>query len=204
MLWDNTYGIVLFALTVTLILPGPTNALIASAAKHHGIWAALKLLPAQLLGYLYGMGLWWLFIGSTQTLSPYLIEILHFLSTIYIMWLAFRLWRTRQLYEFSRKNSKINAATTFYTALKNPKALLFTIGVFPLSTWYDWEHYLFSMLLFSVALIPTTILWMVFGRHLLSDNVKQLPIYRYYRIYRISAVILMFSMLPIVFRYYWQ
>lgn len=197
MFLDATYSFVLFALIMILIIPGPTNALLASASKHDGILSALKLIPAQVLGYVYAMGLWWLFIASTKNLSPYLAQIMHTLASFYIIWLAVKLWKTQQISAFSKKNSEIKAKKIFYTALKNPKALLFTIGIFPTQTWTDGDAYLFSMVLFCIALIPASLLWILFGQYLINDNSKQLLIYR---IYRVSAVVIMLVMLPILFR----
>ncbi len=52
----------IFAVIAVLLVPGPTNALLASAAHHQGIFKTLLLVPMQLLGYVYAISIWALVI----------------------------------------------------------------------------------------------------------------------------------------------
>ena len=72
----------LFTLAViaVLMIPGPTNALLASSAHQQGIAKTSLFIPTQLLGYLYAISLWALFIHLCSPTWPHLITILHFFS----------------------------------------------------------------------------------------------------------------------------
>lgn len=85
------YSFILIALFAVMIIPGPTNALLASSAQQIGMQKSLRLIPAELIGYMYAMALWWLIVAFTDDIWPLFIDILHFASAIYVFWLAFRL-----------------------------------------------------------------------------------------------------------------
>ncbi len=60
------------AMIAVLMIPGPTNALLASSAHQQGLAKTSLLVPAELFGYFYAINLWvcsgWLFIcGKAHT-----------------------------------------------------------------------------------------------------------------------------------------
>ena len=118
------YGFILIALFAVMIIPGPTNALLASSAQQIGMQKSLRLIPAELIGYMYAMALWWLIVAFTDDIWPLFIDILHFASAIYVFWLAFRLWKMKHLHAHSQRNKNIKAMQLFYSTFKNPKAVL--------------------------------------------------------------------------------
>ena len=60
--------LVVLAMIAVLMIPGPTNALLASSAHQQGLVKTSLLVPAELFGYFYAINLWALLIHlSTPT-----------------------------------------------------------------------------------------------------------------------------------------
>lgn len=193
------YVLTVLAIFAILMIPGPTNALLASAARHVGIKQSLRLIPAELVGYLYAIGLWWLFINLTKDIWPALTTLLHLFSFFYVLWLAFSLWKMKQIQQYSQQYAHIEPLQLFYSTFKNPKALLFTAGIFPDTTWTSFYHYGLSMLLFAAVLIPSALFWLYFGDRLLSGKVKGLD---QEQLYKHSALFLLLCILPLIARFF--
>lgn len=183
-----------FAALAVLLIPGPTNALLASSAHHQGLLKTFYLIPFELLGYLYGISLWSLVIHLSMPTWPYLIHILHCISAIYVLWLAFHLWKKVHLQQHSQKNTTLSRGGIFKSTLKNPKSLLFAAGIFPVWTWDSFENYALVLAIFCVSLIPCAIFWIYTGRQILAGNIKGVTADR---LYKGSAMLLMLSMLPV-------
>lgn len=189
----------IFALLAVLLVPGPTNALLASIAQQQGIAKTFQLVPVQLLGYIYGISLWALFIHLTLPTWPLLIEILHFFSVIYMLWLALHLWKSSDLEKHSQNHKTLKSKQLFISTLKNPKCILFAAGIFPVWTWDSIENYAIVMLVFSLCLIPSAFFWMCFGRSALLGKVKGLSTDQFYKA---SAMLLMICMLPMLWHFF--
>ena len=191
----------IFAVIAVLLVPGPTNALLASAAHHQGIFKTFLLVPMQLLGYVYAISIWALVIHLTMPIWPNLIHVLHTVSMFYVLWLAFKLWKTANLEQHSKKNTSLSKSQLFKETLKNPKSLLFAAGIFPVWTWDSFQNYFFVLGVFIVCLLPCALFWMYLGKRILSGGMKVITADR---LYKGSALLLMLSMLPVFvgfFRY---
>lgn len=184
----------IFAVFAVLLIPGPTNALLASSAHHQGLLKTFYLIPFELLGYLYGISLWSLLIHLSMPTWPNLIHLLHGISATYVLWLAFHLWKKVHLQQHSQKNTSLNAAQIFKSTLRNPKSLLFAAGIFPVWTWDYFQNYALILAIFSVSLIPCAAFWTYTGRQILAGNIKGVTADR---LYKGSAMLLMLSMLPV-------
>lgn len=191
----------IFAVIAVLLVPGPTNALLASSAHHQGVLKTLTLVPIELIGYIYAISIWALVIHLTMPIWPNLIHILHVVSTFYVIWLAFKLWKTSYLEQHSKKNTTLSNTQLFKATLKNPKALLFAAGIFPIWTWDSFQNYSFVLGVFTLCLMPCALFWIYLGRRILAGSVKVITADR---LYKGSALFLMLSMLPVFigfFRY---
>lgn len=184
----------IFAIIAVLLVPGPTNALLASSAHHQGFYKTLMLVPIELLGYVYAISIWALIIHLSMPIWPNLIHVLHVVSTFYVLWLAFKLWKTSYLEQHSKKNTSLSKSRLFKETLKNPKSLLFAAGIFPMWTWDSFENYAFVLSFFIICLIPCALFWMYLGRRILAGNIKVITADR---LYKGSAMLLMLSMLPV-------
>ena len=185
----------LVAVFAVLMIPGPTNALLASSAHQQGIAKTSFYIPMQLFGYLYAINLWALFIHLMQPFWPKINLILHVASSIYSVIWAFYLWKAKHLQRHSQQHQSIQPYQLFFATLKNPKALLFAAGIFPLQTWDDPQRAILVFACFSQLLIPPAVFWMCFGRALLDpeSSPKNAD-----RLYKGSAVLLMVCVLPVL------
>ncbi len=120
------------AMIAVLMIPGPTNALLASSAHQQGLAKTSLLVPAELFGYFYAINLWALLIHLSTPTWPYLIDLLHALSAVYVFWLAFHLWKSSHLEKHNQRFTSIRPKQLFFSTLKNPKAVLFAAGIFPM------------------------------------------------------------------------
>ena len=187
------------AMIAVLLIPGPTNALLASAAHQQGVVKTAYAVPAEWLGYIYGISLWAIFIHLGEPIWPALIPILHTISAMYVIWLAFNLWKSSHLERHSQQHISIKPRQIFFASLKNPKALLFAAGIFPPETWESLYNTVHVFILFSLILLPVAFFWMCFGRALLAGNVRGV---RAEHLYKGSALLLVVCMLPVIFRFF--
>jgi threonine/homoserine/homoserine lactone efflux protein len=185
----------ILAIIAILMIPGPTNLLVASSAHQQGYLKTSLFIPAELLGYIYAINLWSLLIHLFSSTWTHLPLLLHILSLCYVCWLAFSLWRLSSLEENNRTHHYIRPRQLFFATLKNPKALLFAAGIFPTETWNSLFNFTLVHLVFAIILIPTAMFWMLFGRVILSGETQKI---RADYLYKGSALILIICILPVV------
>lgn len=193
------YGLTVLAIFAILMIPGPSNLLLANSARHSGFKKSLGLIPAELLGYFYAIGLWWIFLRLTHDIWPALLNILHLLSLAYVLWLAFNLWNMKVLEQSSHQHVHISPRQLFYATFKNPKSLLLSTGIFPASTWDSILDYGIHMALFSAVLIPSAFFWLHFGDRIITGKVKGLEQEQFFKH---SAFFLLLCLLPIMTRFF--
>ncbi|MCL6231158.1 LysE family translocator [Acinetobacter amyesii] len=188
-----------FAMIAVMMTPGPSNALMASSAHQQGIAKTCMLIPAELLGYFYAINLWALIIHLSAPVWPNLIHLLHFLSIAYVLWLAFHLWKSTHLHQYNQKHPSIQPRELFISSLKNPKALLFAAGIFPIETWVSPLNFILVFAVFSVVLLPVSLFWMSFGRTILAGKTQKI---KADLLYKGSALMLILCMFPVVLRFF--
>ncbi|MFT4117835.1 LysE family translocator [Bradyrhizobium sp.] len=112
-----------------LAVPGPTNTLLATSGAGIGIARSLRLLAAELCGYLLAIALLRLALGPIVGGIPIVALVLRVAVTIYILGLAVTLWRlnTREL----REGAAVTFRQVLLTTLLNPKALVFAFLLLP-------------------------------------------------------------------------
>ena len=187
------------AMIAVLMIPGPTNALLASSAHQQGLAKTSLLVPAELFGYFYAINLWALLIHLSTPTWPYLIDLLQALSTVYVFWLAFHLWKSSHLEKHNQRFTSIRPKQLFFSTLKNPKAVLFAAGIFPYEAWDNPTNFFLVFAVFSLVLLPTALFWMSFGRAILSGESKQI---KADLLYKGSAMLLVVCMFPVILRFF--
>ena len=187
------------AMIAVLLIPGPTNALLASSTHQQGFVKTMSFIPVEWLGYTYGIGLWALFIHLFDPIWPALHLILHVCSVIYVLWLAFHLWKSSHLQKHYQNHQQIKTYQLFLSTLKNPKTLLLAAGIFPDETWNSVENTAWVLGVFTLVLIPVSLSWMMFGRALLTGSLIGI---KADHLYKGSAMLLIVCMLPMVFRFF--
>ena len=187
------------AMIAVLMIPGPTNALLASSAHQQGLAKTSLLVPAELFGYFYAINLWVLLIHLSTPTWHYLIDLLHALSAVYVFWLAFHLWKSSHLEKHNQRFTSIRPKQLFFSTLKNPKAVLFAAGIFPYEAWDNPTNFFLVFAVFSLVLLPTALFWMSFGRAILSGESKQI---KADLLYKGSAMLLVVCMFPVILRFF--
>lgn len=156
-----------------LLTPGPTNTLLASSGVQVGLRKSVKLIPAEVLGYVISISAWGMLIGKVSTTLPLLPPILKLLSACYIIFLAIKLWHTaNQTIELNQPT--IRTRELFCATLLNPKALLFASAIFPVAAWSDFHIYLIHMMVYLALITPIALFWIFLGSLLASKKVAWL------------------------------
>lgn len=115
---------------VLLAVPGPTNTLLATSGAGIGIARSLHLLVAELCGYLLAIAFLRLALGPIVSDIPLAALALRVAVTVYILCLAFMLWRvnTRE----RRDGAPVRFGQVLLATLLNPKAIVFAFLLLPL------------------------------------------------------------------------
>jgi len=153
-----------FGLLAILIVPGPTNTLLATSGATVGLSRSLPLLLCELLGYETAIAMIRLLLVPVLARSPGGVRLMHALAAAYLVALAVGLWRWR----LAQSTRAVRPHHVLITTLLNPKALLIALVLIPLSTAADARYWVVLTLL--IPLIGSA--WIAFGR-LLSRSGSQ-------------------------------
>ena len=167
----STSGTVLLVLgiTIVLIMPGPTNTLLAAAGLQQGVKRAARLAGAELAGYVVSISAWGCLLTYAAHSLAWLPIFVRIVSCLYIAYLAVRMWRNTVVFKTSPQTA-IGMRTLFVATLLNPKATLFAGTIFPSTAFADGPTYLCVMGIFAALLIPIGFAWIAFGAALGSGR----------------------------------
>ena len=155
-----------FFCMITTLTPGPNNIMLAHSGAHFGI---KKTLP-HVLGIRVGMSALHLTIllglGELFILWPNLQRLLSIIACAYIVYIAFKIAsnpppRDRQ------QGSPMGFAQAASFQLINPKSwamLLTASSVFTLENELFWPSAIMGLLLFNLATLPGTFMWITIGK----------------------------------------
>lgn len=152
-----SFTVFLSGVMALLLAPGPTNTLIALSAASSGFRKTLRLIPAELAGYLVtvlplaGMG------AALLTQWPATRTALTVLAALWVMALALRLWRQAGA---TAGAGQIAPTTLFCTTVLNPKALVFGLVLLPPVGNADFPLRLAA---FAAAVVAAAVIWSAGG-----------------------------------------
>lgn len=153
-----TYFAYLSAVLALLLAPGPTNTLMGIAGARGDLGASVRLLPAELAGYLTTiLPLTWLGVELLAHF-PSASVTLKVVAAVWVMFLAVRLWR---MPSDAQTGSGVTAGRVYVTTLLNPKALIFGLVLLPASA--D-SQFLPRLAVFCTMVAAVAMLWGGFGR----------------------------------------
>ncbi|MDT8855786.1 hypothetical protein RNZ50_12320 [Paracoccaceae bacterium Fryx2] len=145
------------AVLAMLLAPGPTNTLMGVAGAQGGPGRVMRLLPAELLGYLTTI-LPLVYLGA-QILSqwPSVAVVLKLAAAAWVMFLAVRLW--------GRPGDgdgvhEVTARRVYLTTVLNPKALVFGLVLLPAP---DAQQFGVKLGLFGLMVIVVAVIWGMSG-----------------------------------------
>lgn len=143
------------AILLLLLTPGPTNSLVLVAGAERGFLGAMRLIPAELVGYFLTV------VPLTLVGAAYLDGHAGVKSGVTLaagLWvavLAVRLWRTPDTQD---DQASVGARTLFVTTALNPKALIFGLVLLPSP-----DRLGLNLGLFGVLVILVAALWAGMG-----------------------------------------
>lgn len=147
----------LLAVLALLLAPGPTNTLMGLAGARQGAAGVLRLIPAEIAGYLTTiLPLTW--IGAeTVARWPTAGAALTLIAALWVLGLALRLWRSSGT---ETEAGAITARRIYLTTALNPKALVFGLVLLPP---LGEAAFLPRLGLFVAAVAGVALLWGVAG-----------------------------------------
>lgn len=147
-----TLAAFLLAVLGLLLAPGPTNTLMAVAGAQGGVGRVLRLLPAELAGYLTTiLPLVW--IGAELLARvPAASVVLTLAAAVWVMLLAVRLWGLPG----AEEQGQVTPRRVYVTTMLNPKALVFGLVLLPGPAE---PEFLARLALFCLSVAGVALLW---------------------------------------------
>lgn len=145
---------------LVLIVPGPTNALLATAGAATHAAPPLRLAFAELAGYLVSTNVLWLVGGLLVEAVPLAAPAIRLGLAAYLVLLGCCLWRGE---EAEAAASVITPGRIFLTTLFNPKAAIFAFVLMPrddLAALVPWTAG------FSCVVLAAGITWLQLGHRI--------------------------------------
>ena len=153
-----TVAVFISAALALLVAPGPTNALMGIAGAQHGLFRVLRLLPAELAGYLTTV-LPLTYLGA-QTLGrlPAVTVAMKLIAAIWVLYLALKLWR---FHGPEGETARVTARKIYVTTLLNPKAFVFGLVLLPAAASADFPA---RIGMFCLMVAGAALLWGGLGK----------------------------------------
>jgi len=146
------------AVLALLLAPGPTNTLMGLAGAQAGLRQVLRLLPAELLGYLTTI-LPLVYLGDWLFAQwPAAGGALKFAAALWVLFIAVKLWQAPGP---GVQASSVTARRIYLTTMLNPKALVFGLVLLPAP---QDPGFLFALLLFCLMVSGVALTWGAAGR----------------------------------------
>ncbi len=162
MAFDYQLAMFVLSTTVLLLIPGPTNTLLAAAGLGEGSQKALPLITFELTGYLIAISVWGIFLATIQPYYPWANTSIRVVCGGYLFYVAVMMWCSAPKAPISQPGS-ISRTTVFMATLLNPKGLLFASTIFPAQAFSDISTYLTTTALFTCLVVPIGTTWVLFG-----------------------------------------
>lgn len=118
----------LLGVTGLLVTPGPTNTLMLLAGAERGWTRALRLIPAEVAGYLLAVVPLALAGSAVLPETGTARSVVTALAALWVAWLAIGLWRRPVP---GAGGVALGGGRVFVTTLLNPKALVFGLVLVP-------------------------------------------------------------------------
>ena len=152
------------AVLALLLTPGPTNSLMLLAGAERGLAAALRLIPAELAGYLLTVVPLVLIGQRVLTAWPGLALAVALAAAVWVAVLAVRQWRLPAL----AAQASVSVRALFVTTALNPKALIFGLVLLPSP-----DRLAGNLALFAASVVGVAALWAGLGAALRGNGLRQ-------------------------------
>jgi threonine/homoserine/homoserine lactone efflux protein len=165
MLSTSSASLMTLGSAIVLVMPGPTNTLLATAGLRSGIRHSAHLTGAEFAGYLVSISGWGYFLSHAASSLTWLPTLLRIASALYLAYLSVRMWLTANSFP-STAQGTIGLRVLFTATLLNPKAILFAGTIFPVAAFESLAGYVEAMAIFTSLLVPIGLAWIAFGAEL--------------------------------------
>ena len=115
------------AVLALLISPGPTNTLLFVSGAGTGLRPSLRLIPAELIGYLAVIVPLALFGRPYLAAHPQLEQAVAIAASLWVLYLAISLWRAKR----EEGGRVVGFRRVLFTTMMNPKALVIALVLLP-------------------------------------------------------------------------
>ena len=122
-----TLTIFALAALALLVSPGPTNTLLFVSGAGAGVRASLRLIPAEIAGYLTVIVPLALFGRPYLAAHPKLEQAVAVAASLWVLYLAFSLWRAPR----DEAARAVSFRRVLFTTMMNPKALVIALVLLP-------------------------------------------------------------------------
>ena len=123
-----TWVAYLLAVLALLVTPGPTNTLLFLAGSERGWRGALRLIPAEMAGYLSVVVPLSVLGAQLVDAAPLVKPVISVVAGLWVGVLAWRLWVP---VTGTGAQATVTARRVLVTTLLNPKALVFGLALIP-------------------------------------------------------------------------
>ena len=167
-----------------LLVPGPTNTLLAAAGARAGMRGSLRLVLCTVSGYLIAISAWHQLLRPLIALHPSGLLLSKVIACAYLIYVIARMYNPRLAAgeaETAVRPASPTPARMLVVTLTNPKAAVLALLVFDQSAVNISEFIVFSAIAPSAAF-----LWIALGKTLVSAGLLKNPL----AISRIAAGIL--------------
>ncbi len=152
------------AVLVLLLTPGPTNSLVLLAGAERGLAGAMRLIPAELAGYVVTVVPLALVGASLLEGQAGLQGAVTLAAGAWVAVLALRLWRTGA----TPKDLSVGPRALFVTTALNPKGLIFGLVLLPSP-----DRLAANLALFAGLVVAVATLWALAGAALRGGGTGQ-------------------------------
>lgn len=174
-------------------MPGPTNTLLLSSGLNIGFIRSIRLIGAEMLGYLLAITTWGTLLFSLALDYPGLSETIKSIGSLYLIYLAIKIWRFSLV---TSTQSRIGPSCVFIATLFNPKAFILAGYILPDIAFTSPSYYGWAMLAFMITLIPVASAWTCLGIMLRGGSKA---IVRPYLLFRSTSLLLLFFSCSIIY-----
>jgi threonine/homoserine/homoserine lactone efflux protein len=147
------------AILALLLTPGPTNSLMLLAGAERGLLRAIRLIPAELAGYLTTVVPLALVGQSVLDAWPGLRTAVALAAAVWVALLALRLWRLPD----GAPAQAVGVRALLVTTALNPKALIFGLVLIPSP-----DRLAGNLAVFAGLVVVVALFWSGLGATLLS------------------------------------
>ena len=132
----ETWLFYVVAVTIVLVIPGPTILLVISQVLQHGKRSATPLVAGVALGDFVAMVLSLAGLGVVLSTSAQLFLLIKWVGAVYLVYLGWSLWRKDAKARLKRvsgvsENSRILFRQAFLVTVLNPKGIVFFLAFLP-------------------------------------------------------------------------